>query len=363
VHAVRLYEAIETRTHVYLALELADRGDLAALLKAHCPEGLPAARGASFAPQMRAPAGGLSDSACANAFAQLAAGLAHCHACGIVHRDLKPENVLVRTETTPAAAGSQSRHCLSGLRLLLTDFGLAAYPVRNGQLLRVPCGTPSHAAPEILRPRAGAHTASPLGESQAVAVDVNGSVPGDITSDVTGYDGFASDCWSLGVVLHSLCHGALPFDSVEQIVGHELERYAPSASLADGALALLRGLLAKQPRTRMSLEDARAHAWVRRGAADAADALPPRAQHCRDSLAPYAVPRAFAPDAEPAAELPPLSSALLDGIERAYGYERNRTAEALRTRAFDHAAATYMLLEDAGYATVGTACSLQHVTG
>ena len=66
-------------------------------------------------------------------FQQIVAGLAYCHANEVVHRDVKLENILL-----------DAHNCMK-----LIDFGLAAF-YAPGRRLRVHCGSPSYAAPEIV---------------------------------------------------------------------------------------------------------------------------------------------------------------------------------------------------------------------
>jgi len=80
----------------------------------------------------------------------------------IVHRDIKLENILLD----------------AGNRIKLIDFGLAANTM-PGKKLKVHCGSPSYAAPEIVARRL--------------------------------YDGPPVDVWSLGVVLYGMICGHLPF--------------------------------------------------------------------------------------------------------------------------------------------------------
>jgi hypothetical protein len=87
-------------------------------------------------------------------------GLEAIHDAGIVHRDLKPDNFLR----------------LEDGRLVLSDFGLATNPA-EGSVVSILVGTPSYMAPEV--------------------------VMGDSAS-------FASDVWSLGVVMHEILFGQRP---------------------------------------------------------------------------------------------------------------------------------------------------------
>uniref|UniRef100_A0A0N5AXB8 Protein kinase domain-containing protein n=1 Tax=Syphacia muris TaxID=451379 RepID=A0A0N5AXB8_9BILA len=90
---------------------------------------------------------------------KVAEALNYLHNRQIVHRDVKPENLLLTSEYS----------------VKLTDFGLACSAC---QPLFCVCGTPSYIAPEILKQ--------------------------------TGY-GVSVDIWSLGIMLHLMLIGHLPF--------------------------------------------------------------------------------------------------------------------------------------------------------
>ena len=79
-----------------------------------------------------------------------------------VHRDIKLENLLL-----------DERGCIQ-----IIDFGLAAV-WSPGKMLRMHCGSPSYAAPEIVARKL--------------------------------YEGAPVDVWSLGVVLFAMLCGRLPF--------------------------------------------------------------------------------------------------------------------------------------------------------
>jgi 5'-AMP-activated protein kinase catalytic alpha subunit len=80
----------------------------------------------------------LSEKEAARFFHQLCRALEHCHQHGIVHRDVKLENVLLD----------------AGENVKLIDFGLSAVLAGDGKKLKVHCGSPSYAAPEIVARRA-----------------------------------------------------------------------------------------------------------------------------------------------------------------------------------------------------------------
>jgi 5'-AMP-activated protein kinase catalytic alpha subunit len=82
----------------------------------------------------------------------------------VVHRDIKLENILLDATNN----------------MKLIDFGLAAF-YAPGKKLRVHCGSPSYAAPEIVARKL--------------------------------YEGPPVDVWSLGVVLFAMMAGFLPFHS------------------------------------------------------------------------------------------------------------------------------------------------------
>jgi serine/threonine protein kinase len=94
--------------------------------------------------------------------ASLADALQHCHEHGVVHRDVKPSNILMRDENSP----------------VLFDFGLAqddGEPAEPGRLY----ATPMTASPEQIR--------------------AEGPVDG------------RADVYALGITLHRLAVGKLPF--------------------------------------------------------------------------------------------------------------------------------------------------------
>ncbi|KAF9447784.1 kinase-like protein [Macrolepiota fuliginosa MF-IS2] len=101
-----------------------------------------------------------------NAFLQLLDATEHCHSLGIYHRDLKPENFL----------------CFdNGLRMVLTDFGLATTEEMSGEFRT---GSVFHMSPECQR---------------------DGPNRGE------GYSPEFCDIWSLGILLLNLVTGRNPW--------------------------------------------------------------------------------------------------------------------------------------------------------
>jgi TolB-like protein len=145
---------------------------------------------------------------------QIADALAHAHARGVFHGDVKPGNVMVGSH-------GQSK---------IVDFGLARRVRAAGDALTTfaatsagaaATGTPAYMAPEVLRGR---------------SVDAR------------------SDIWSLGVLLHEMIAGALPFPgrTVPEMLSAIL-RDAPRALPSDtpaGLGAIVRRCLAKEPEDR-----------------------------------------------------------------------------------------------------------------
>lgn len=127
-HVIKLYEAIDTETHLFLIMELGDGGDLYDYIMKHeC---------------------GLEESRAKCFFAQMVTALSYCHNNYVVHRDLKPENMVLCSE---------SQHDF----VKLTDFGFSNV-FEEDKTLQTSCGSLAYSAPEIL-----------LGEEyDASAVDV-----------------------------------------------------------------------------------------------------------------------------------------------------------------------------------------------
>jgi len=157
---------------------------------------------------------------------QILNGLGYLHAMGVAHRDLKPENLLCAPPQEGESVG----------RTVLADFGLAKVFGR-GELLRTHCGTPSYAAPEIVR--------------------------GDKMYDKS------VDMWSLGVITYVLLCGFFPFFDPEPEVMKKKILNAEFSFPADHwtgisvyAKDFIKSLLVLEPHKRVTAEQANRHPWI-----------------------------------------------------------------------------------------------------
>ncbi|TYZ65977.1 hypothetical protein PybrP1_011791 [[Pythium] brassicae (nom. inval.)] len=204
LNVVHFFGAYEDDKHVYLVME-------------HCVGG-----DASERLHERTPA---SEPLVALYMADILHVVWQCHLLRILHGDLKLENFLFADaqESSP---------------LKLTDFGGASFLGEHEELREVR-GTPLYTAPEVL---AGAY-------------------------------GFPSDVWSCGVILFRLLSGRFPFEQGEGETGSALldERIRFEAidwdaapwreDVSPEALQLVRGLLDRDVRTRLTAEQALQHPW------------------------------------------------------------------------------------------------------
>lgn len=112
-HVVKIYETIETETHLVIVMELCAGGDLLAYVRRRRR---------------------LKESVAKKIFRQLMEGLAYIHSKNIAHRDIKLDNVLLDADGN----------------VKIADFGVS-YQLQSATLMRDQCGTPAYIAPEILR--------------------------------------------------------------------------------------------------------------------------------------------------------------------------------------------------------------------
>jgi len=147
-----------------------------------------------------------------------------CHSMGVMHRDLKPENFLFADQKEEAA-------------LKTIDFGLSIF-FRPGQIFTDVVGSPYYVAPEVLKKKYGPE----------------------------------ADVWSAGVIIYILLCGVPPFWAeneqgiFEEVLHGRLDfESEPWPSISEGAKDLVRRMLIRDPRKRLTAHEVLRHPWVQVG--------------------------------------------------------------------------------------------------
>ncbi|CAA0839277.1 Calcium-dependent protein kinase 11 [Striga hermonthica] len=144
-----------------------------------------------------------------------------CHSLGVMHRDLKPENFLFLSADEDAA-------------LKATDFGLSIFYKPDESFSDV-VGSPYYVAPEVLQKHYGPE----------------------------------ADVWSAGVILYILLSGVPPFWAesemgiFRQILRGKLDFDSdPWPVISDDAKDLIRKMLDRNPKTRLTAHEVLCHPWI-----------------------------------------------------------------------------------------------------
>ncbi len=165
-----------------------------------------------------------NESEAASIIEKLLCALNHCHSKQIAHRDLKPENILYTSKDDRA-------------EVKLIDFGLAKKKTGNyAEPYQTMVGTPFYVAPEVID---GSYT-------------------------------FACDMWSLGVIMHVMLSGFMPFtgNSTEDIF-RSIKRgrlnfdHSVWKKVTPPGIDLLVKLLEPDENKRITASDALKHKWFR----------------------------------------------------------------------------------------------------
>ncbi|KAH1048703.1 hypothetical protein J1N35_039487 [Gossypium stocksii] len=166
--------------------------------------------------------GHYSERAAAGIFKSVVNVVHICHFMGVIHRDLKPENFLLSSKD-------------AGAMLKATDFGLSVF-IEEGKRYRDIVGSAYYVAPEILR------------RSYGKEVDI----------------------WSAGIILYILLSGVPPFwaetekgifDAISE--GKLDFESQPWPSISESAKDLVRKMLTKDPKKRLTSAQVLEHPWMR----------------------------------------------------------------------------------------------------
>nr|GMC65539.1 calcium-dependent protein kinase 1-like [Ipomoea batatas] len=147
-----------------------------------------------------------------------------CHSLGVMHRDLKPENFLFVNKKEDSL-------------LKTIDFGLSIF-FKPGEKFTDVVGSPYYVAPEVLRKHYGPE----------------------------------ADVWSAGVIVYILLSGVPPFWAeneqgiFEQVLHGDLDFDSdPWPSISEGAKDLVRRMLIRDPKKRLTAHEVLCHPWVQVG--------------------------------------------------------------------------------------------------
>ena len=149
-------------------------------------------------------------------FKQIILALQYIHSHNIVHRDIKLDNILIDLDNN----------------IKICDFGVSKI-IKKGDIMVEQCGTPAYIAPEILKNR--------------------------------GYEGFAVDIWSAGVVLYAMLSGTVPFKGGDIKELHELiinGKFNPIKNISKEATSLINKLLEVDPKNRITVDEILTHPWI-----------------------------------------------------------------------------------------------------
>ncbi|KAL6078997.1 Serine/threonine-protein kinase sik1 [Balamuthia mandrillaris] len=201
-HVLRMYECLETSTHIFIVMEYAKGGDLFDAMYGKNP----------LLPILQKD---IQEETLRRVFVQIVSAVDYIRSKGIAHRDIKPENVMLDEK----------------YNVKLGDFGLCLrfHPFRK---TRSAVGSPVYASPEILQ-----------------------RIP---------YVGPELDVWGCGVLLYEMFTGTTPFQGEDpnDLLRSTLRgTYFMPSFISPPAKELIARML-QYPENRIAIQDVKKHPWV-----------------------------------------------------------------------------------------------------
>lgn len=205
---LHLYDVFQTKRNIFLVMELAEGGEVFDHIVKY---GEYSERDASVIAR------------------KIVEAVQFLHAQGIAHRDLKPQNLLCASDDPTD--------------IRIADFGLSKV-FNQATMMQTCCGSPEYVAPEIL-----------------MCVSYDQSV----------------DMWSIGIIIYILLTGCFPFwsenvQTLYQKIMNGAYRWPTKPAVSDSAKDLVRRLLEKDPKKRMTATECLTHPWITGAGAPAAPA-------------------------------------------------------------------------------------------
>jgi serine/threonine protein kinase len=230
--------------------------------------------------------GHLSEGEARQVFHQIVEGVAVIHRNRILHRDLKLDNILLDAKYS---------------KVKLCDFGICKV-IKRGQVITDKSGTPAYVAPEVIAGQ--------------------------------GYEGYASDVWSLGVLLYALLVGTFPFlaenlTDLNKVILTGAYQPPPSSVSASGK-ELISLMLTLMPSRRIKVKEILKHRWF--SETESASPKPP----------------VFAASGSEGEMSPILDDSFIRRME-SLGWPRSVLMESLRNSELDYGTAGYRLLKAASH--------------
>ncbi|KAG8189351.1 hypothetical protein JTE90_021856 [Oedothorax gibbosus] len=205
-HIVELLETYSSEGMLYMVFEFMEGSDLC------------------FEIVKRAIAGFVYSEAVASHYLrQILEAVCYCHSNDIIHRDIKPQSVLIATKETSAP-------------VKLGGFGVAVQISGNQLVNPGRVGTPHFMAPEVVQRQSY---------------------------------GKPADIWSCGVLLYTLLSGTLPFMGTKERLFQNICNGRLNLtgrhwdSISDFAKDMIRRMLTVDPISRITVEDALQHWWIK----------------------------------------------------------------------------------------------------
>ena len=153
---------------------------------------------------------------------QLLDAISYCHRQKIIHRDLKLENILISD--------------INAKTIKVVDFGISSL-LANSDLETINAGTLKYMAPELFHKKAD--------------------------------NAFGIDVWAMGCILYAMVNGRLPFQGEsrkhirDKIVGDKV-KFSNEKEISKEIKHLIRKMLEKDPRKRITLGDIYHHPWTKK---------------------------------------------------------------------------------------------------